>query len=75
MLILNCLDSPQELTKIFETGRKYRARMVKTKKCSNHSLRTDSSRINFKSNTYKPQRNASTKNMVSTSRIWKSKGI
>lgn len=70
-----CLDSLQELTRIFESGRKYRNRIVKNIKCSitNNSLSNNSSRINFKTSTkfiVKPP----TKNKAHSSGIWKSKG-
>lgn len=66
----------QELTRIFESGRKYRNRMVKNIKCSiaNNSLRNNSSRINFKTST-KLIVNPHTKNKTYASGIWKNKGI
>lgn len=53
----NCLDSLLELTRIFESGRKYRTKIFKDTKCaivnqSKRSLRTDSSRIDLKHKTH-----------------------
>lgn len=61
------LDSLQELTRILESGRKYRTKVVKNMKCSienqsMRSLRTDSSRIDLKHTTNTLENSSKTRN-------------